>query len=286
MKNESGESKMDISSFVVSISEFYQINRDNEANFDPARKKYVIPKYQREYKWSTEKVQTLISDINNRDKFLGNIILNKVADYYEIVDGQQRITTLMLILIALINKHKPLAGTELSEEQREIIRYLYKDGHLVLQNESVGEYVHCSANEISLSIEDNADIYYQNDTFNKLYRTIVKELGNFGDIMSFQKKVFDCQFLVLIGETRGRQNDSIEDVFLDINFKSQLLDVADIFKGYCFKNYAPTFHEELKAHWTEVRKYTKKFEQLGYEDKDTCEYLYHYLLARPETYRI
>jgi len=90
-----------MNSFVVSIGEFFLINREREPNFDLTRKKYIIPKYQREYKWTTAKVQTLISDIDNRDKFLGNIILNKVSDYYEIVDGQQRITTIMLILLAL-----------------------------------------------------------------------------------------------------------------------------------------------------------------------------------------
>ena len=94
---------LQLESFVVSIAEFFLICREKEPNFDNNRRKYVIPKYQREYKWTAEKVQTLISDINNRDKFLGNIILNKVSDYYEIVDGQQRITTILLILIALFN---------------------------------------------------------------------------------------------------------------------------------------------------------------------------------------
>lgn len=66
------------------------------------------------------------------------------------------------------------------------------------------------------------------------------------------------------------------------------MDVADIFKGYCFKNYSSVYHEELKEHWTEVRKYTKEFERLGYSesDKETCQYIYHYLLSKPETYRI
>ena len=75
---------------------------------------------------------------------------------------------------------------------------------------------------------------------------------------------------------------------MDINFKSQLLDVADIFKGYCFKNYAAIFHNELKQQWTIIRKYIKEFKKIGYNDndKETCQYLYHYLLSRPETYKI
>ena len=274
-------------SFVVSIAEFFLICRDEEPNFDNNRKKYVIPKYQREYKWTAEKVQTLISDINNRDKFLGNIILNKVSDYYEIVDGQQRITTILLILIALFNLNRIPNSKELSEEQRDILRYLYKAQRPVLLNESIGNYIHLANNTIEIQISNEDDIYYQKDTFANLYKIILDLLSTV-DLRNFQNKLLDSEFLVLIGDPQGRQNNSIEEVFLDINFKSQLLDVADIFKGYCFKNYSSAYHDELKQQWTEVRKYTKQFEKIGYSesDKETCQYIYHYLLSRPETYRI
>lgn len=277
---------MEIISFVATVSEFFLMNRQDKPNFDVSRRGYVIPKYQREYKWTEEKVRTLISDINNRDKFVGNLILNSVSDYYEIVDGQQRITTILLLLLALFNKNKLSTGTELSEEQRDLLHYIYKGNQPVLLNESIGEYILRDANKITLCITDTADIYYQKNTFENLYSVIENELESINDLISFQKKVMDCQFLVLIGNTRGRQNESIEEIFLDINFKSQLLDVADIFKGYCFKNYTARYHRELKEYWTEIRKNMWQFEQIGYRNIDTCEYLYHYLLSCPDTYKI
>lgn len=278
---------MHMESFITSIGEFFKMHRNYEPNFDQLRTRYVIPKYQREYKWDNERVITLFNDIKNRDKFLGNVILNKVSDYYEIVDGQQRITTIVLFLVALFNKNKNSRGTGLNEEQKAILEYLQRDGQLVLENESIGKYIKQDVNTIHIEIKDDDDIYFQKHTFSKLYEIIKNELESVSDIISFQKKVLDCQILVLIGETGGRQNDSIEDVFLDINFKSQLLDVADIFKGYCFKNYFPANHEELKKQWTEVRKYTKCFERFGYRDsKETSEYLYHYLLSLPDSYDI
>ena len=280
-----GVNMLQLESFVVSIAEFFLICREKEPNFDNNRKKYVIPKYQREYKWTPEKVQTLISDIDNRDKFLGNIILNKVSDYYEIVDGQQRITTILLILIALFNQNKTPNSKELSEEQSDILRYLYKEHHPVLLNESIGNYINLVNNIITIQISDEDDIYYQKDTFTILYEMISDQLSTM-DLRKFQNKLLDSEFLVLIGDTQGRQNNSIEEVFLDINFKSQLLDVADIFKGYCFKNYSSEKYEELKQHWTDIRKYTKQFERIGYSDKETSQYIYHYLLSRPETYGI
>ena len=190
---------LQLESFVVSIAEFFLISRDEEPNFDNNRKKYVIPKYQREYKWTAEKVQTLISDINNRDKFLGNIILNKVSDYYEIVDGQQRITTILLILIALFNLNGIPNSKELSEEQRDILRYLYKAQRPVLLNESIGNYIHLANNTIEIQISNEDDIYYQKDTFANLYKIILDLLSTV-DLRNFQNKLLDSEFLVLIGD--------------------------------------------------------------------------------------
>jgi len=272
-------------SFIVTISEFLSMQKQGQDYFDQNRPRYVIPKYQREYKWDIERVVALFNDINNRDKFIGNIILNRVNDYYEIVDGQQRITTILLFLVALFNRSKPTTGDQKTEEQITLLRYIKHNGHIVLENESIGEYLEEDRNEIKLNIAENCDVYFQNQKFSDVYNVAYERIDPTTiDILSFQRKVLDCQIMVLVGETGGRQHDSIEEVFLDINFKSQLLDVADIFKGYCFRNYDSTNHEELKAQWTEIRKSAKRFETFGY--KDTSQYLYHYLLSRPGSYAI
>ena len=284
---------MEITSFTTTVSDFFTIANNERSKFDISKKQYVIPKYQREYKWSLEQVKTLISDINKHEKFLGNIILNEFSDFYEIVDGQQRITTLFLILIALFNKNKLPNSPVRSEEQKELFKFINHENNqhemIVLKNESIGnDYLNIAPNNIELNITDTNDIYYQQTTFRTVFNSIVQELDSINDLQSFQNKVLDSQLLILIGDTRGRHNDSIEEVFLDINFKSKLLDVADIFKGYCFKNYSNSSHDELKRHWTKVRKYIKEFEKIGYSDSDgqTCQYIYHYLLSKPETYGI
>ncbi len=283
---------MEITSFTTTVSDFFTIANNERSKFDISKKYYVIPKYQREYKWSVEQVKTLISDINKHEKFLGNIILNEFSDFYEIVDGQQRITTLFLILIALFNKNKLPISSNRSEEQKELFKFInHKDSQqqeqIVIKNESIGDnYLNISTNNIDLNIID--DIYYQKTTFDTIFACIIEELESINNLQSFQNKVLDSQLLILIGDTRGRHNDSIEEVFLDINFKSKLLDVADIFKGYCFKNYSNSSHEELKTHWTKVRKYIKEFERIGYSDSDgqTCAYIYYYLLSKPDSYGI
>ncbi|WP_446898901.1 DUF262 domain-containing protein [Clostridium sp. LBM24168] len=62
--------------------------------------KYKIPIYQRNYAWEEKQIQQLIDDIytSNGTYFLGNLIVNqKEADVYEVIDGQQRLTTLYLL---------------------------------------------------------------------------------------------------------------------------------------------------------------------------------------------
>ena len=69
-------------------------------------KTYSIPPYQRGYKWDTKDIDRLLKDINDfcpneeLDLFycLQNITLVENADSFNVVDGQQRLTTLTVIL--------------------------------------------------------------------------------------------------------------------------------------------------------------------------------------------
>lgn len=64
---------------------------------------YVIPRYQRAYAWEDKEIVQLIDDINDStgDYYIGSLVVAKVKDKvetYEVVDGQQRLTTLYLLL--------------------------------------------------------------------------------------------------------------------------------------------------------------------------------------------
>ena len=86
--------------------------------------KYSIDYYQREYKWHEKQIRELVDDLSNkfleeyqlahpRSKvadyphyFLGSIIISKKESIGYIVDGQQRLTSLTLLLILLRNLQK------------------------------------------------------------------------------------------------------------------------------------------------------------------------------------
>ena len=61
---------------------------------------YEVPIYQRNYAWDSDQIEQLIEDIMSTDDdyFLGNLIVNqKDNNAYEVIDGQQRLTTLFLL---------------------------------------------------------------------------------------------------------------------------------------------------------------------------------------------
>lgn len=69
---------------------------------------YLVPVYQRNYAWRAEQIEQLISDVHDAmraqdDYFLGNLVVVQRAGskLFEVIDGQQRLTTLYLLLTYL-----------------------------------------------------------------------------------------------------------------------------------------------------------------------------------------
>src|SRR4030095_7967961 len=71
---------------------------------------YVVPDYQREYVWTEKEVQQLLTDINEqfdttdrREYFMVTVLVSpsEERNHFEVIDGQQRLTTLFLLLCAL-----------------------------------------------------------------------------------------------------------------------------------------------------------------------------------------
>lgn len=94
---------------------------------------YVIPKYQREYTWNQYQWKDLYDDINENDfgYFIGSIIcIDNSLDAFqlkqlEVVDGQQRLTTLVLLLTAIYNRLKEHKD-ELDEDNEDELPSLRK----------------------------------------------------------------------------------------------------------------------------------------------------------------
>jgi uncharacterized protein with ParB-like and HNH nuclease domain len=94
------------------------------------KENFRIPLYQREYAWGEDEVIQLLEDLklfkekrNQENYFLGNIVVSENDGYLDVIDGQQRLTTLFLIL-KILDKNKEIFNLnyEIREEDREFLK--------------------------------------------------------------------------------------------------------------------------------------------------------------------
>ena len=109
--------------------------RDRESDF-------LIPDYQRPYEWNDEECQTLWDDIfafafpddnylnfddNNDEYFLGPIVVFKnERNKLEVIDGQQRLTTLMLLLRAFYSRFENMQDQGSQSTRDDIAKCVWK----------------------------------------------------------------------------------------------------------------------------------------------------------------
>jgi len=113
---------MDITPSYISIGKLFERNI-----------LFEIPKYQRYYAWEDEQVDDFIADIaalinqKEKDHFFGGIVcVEKIIDgsnrqQRELVDGQQRITTTMLLICALYYQYSTMKELGVDEETELLI---------------------------------------------------------------------------------------------------------------------------------------------------------------------
>lgn len=175
---------------------------------------YAIPRYQREYTWGKNQWENLFDDVleNDPSYFLGSIIcINQSTDVLsvqklELVDGQQRLTTLSLLFAAVYHALKS-HETDLDDEQRvELInlkrKLVLKKGddqiRLVpqIQNNNNQDYRAVLA-DIGVISECDVPAYAGNRKIFRAYRYFqdrIDEMANgrsnrLGTIMEFLDKV-------------------------------------------------------------------------------------------------
>ena len=94
---------------------------------------YAIPRYQREYTWGKSQWESLFDDVleNNPGYYLGSIIcINQFTDALavhklEVVDGQQRLTTLSLLFASVYQELKRHESSQDEDQRVELSNLLY-----------------------------------------------------------------------------------------------------------------------------------------------------------------
>jgi uncharacterized protein with ParB-like and HNH nuclease domain len=114
---------------------------------------YHVPKYQREYTWGTYQWEQLLNDIDENEEgyFMGSIICivddsatgPGVSKIYQVIDGQQRLTTISLHLMAIYRKIAELKDSLQNADEEEIFQYKNKlndiQRRLIYRKKDAGE---------------------------------------------------------------------------------------------------------------------------------------------------
>lgn len=108
---------MDLHAYTKTIYDLFSIN-----------KKYIVPRFQREYSWGEDEVTELWKDLvqsiaikedklENQEYFIGSLVLvgEDKSTEFKIVDGQQRLTTIMMLLSALVDAFLAIRKVDLAK---------------------------------------------------------------------------------------------------------------------------------------------------------------------------
>lgn len=251
---------------------------------------YNIPIYQRNYSWGYDNIETFFNDVNNEKEgyYIGNLLITpneKDKKAYDVVDGQQRLTTIVLMLLAISHiiyeKYDILSVKDKREQKiynklvtsrtdikRQLVYEENEEEHfprLVLLDDDMTMY-----EEFLKIVKEDVDFKpYKNRIFGKRYHYI-KELiedtffemdedGNyinyiesFENLTNFLKKLNSIEILVIKVENL---TDAFS-IFTSFNSKGLPLTLIDLLKSYYLKN-AVTYLGEEKAleNWQELITY-------------------------------
>ena len=209
-------------------------------------KYYTIPEYQRGYKWETKDIYCLLKDINNfskNDDFdlfycLQNITLVENKDSFNVVDGQQRLTTLAIILsylgeYSLINEKIQYNIRE--ETEKFLKEYIYKSSKI--KNIKDWEQL------LSISSRENKDYDYQDVyyLFNA-YKTVQSWFDSYPHKIDDMKDKILNHIKIIVNLPK---NIDEQELFENLNGKRVPLDGADLIRALIITRVAKTEVGEL-----------------------------------------
>lgn len=208
------------------------------------RTKYIIPPYQRAYAWTEDECDLLFNDLKtafyNKSEgyFLGNLVLaTSKRDEFEVIDGQQRLTTLIMFLKALWNfdsENRKLKNTIwILDDRTDAIIEQRVVTNIFIEKDSSSFNEVLSENYQYEAPRDKQDKFKKNIYF--FYKEIekfVKQDGN--DIKAFIDFVlYDVSLLPIHteGENTAKAREKALTIFGTMNNRGMPLDDSDIFKS-------------------------------------------------------
>ena len=233
---------------------------------------YVVPDYQREYVWTEVQINQLLDDIYeefdfnpNKEYFIGSTVVFKNNDgFYELIDGQQRTTSIFLIICAFKKIYRE------REIDTDTIERMIKDKTV----NSLGDSVDCY--KLELQYKDSSNILSK--IANNLERPenltgSAERLYNaYENVISFLKNRFKEDedpvqlkkfFVYIFRKLKFIQietpeiNDALK-IFETINERGVGLNPMDLLKNLLFRQVNRNDFNSLKDKWKTLIKLLEK----------------------------
>lgn len=267
---------------------------------------FLIPDYQRPYAWNEEQCQTLWDDIflfsfpendfeafdENEEYFLGSIVTYKnESGRSEVIDGQQRLTTLMLILRAFYDKFANMQDKNSKLTRDRIEKCIWK-------TDTFG-----TADKNTLKIDSEVATDNDKEEFLELLRKGTVKQGSKSQYVLnyqfFQKKIdeflhgFPSFFPYLPARILGNcillpieaeSQDTALRIFSTLNDRGLPLSDADIFKAQFYKYYGSIGNkDEFITEWKNLEEITNSvFKPIAGTPMDELFTRYMYFLRAKE----
>ena len=255
---------------------------------------YIVPDYQREYVWTDKEVHQLLEDIGEqidagttREYFIGTVLVSPTEqkNHYEVIDGQQRLTTFFLLLCALKHLFQ-------GEPQRQMISglistsYVDSDGEvrttlkLEPRYESAGEVMtklvelDAEPQTVRAGIQSAGITSFGSlENLVNAYSTLYRYLKDNYDDAAKLKKYWGYLANNVVFIQISTDVSSALKIFETINERGVGLNPMDLLKNLLFTQVKQTQFTQLKDEW---KKITKPLEK---EKEKPLRFLRYFLMA-------
>jgi uncharacterized protein with ParB-like and HNH nuclease domain len=234
---------------------------------------YIVPDYQREYVWKEKEVYQLLEDISdemsssaNQPYFIGTILVSPSSEinHFEVIDGQQRLTTLFLLLCAMKYIFK-------DKEQERVLTnlistsYIKSDGtpatslKLEPRYENAGELIQkivetdsdpdTTKNAVKkASIKTFGSLVNLLEAYDTVYRYLIENYSQPAELTKFLGYVLThVIFIQIKTDVSGALK-----IFETINERGIGLNPMDLLKNLLFTNVNQSEFTKLKDQWKKV----------------------------------
>lgn len=231
--------------------------------FDGSDKRFIIPLYQRNYDWKIDNCKQLFQDLmtlhnsNRKSHFFGSIVSSIKAGSEDrfIIDGQQRITTVSLMLIAMVNGYKE--GL-LEADDKKLVEKIFKR-YLVDEYQEEERKVKLKPIKKDMQAFDALlylpkEKYIKESNVTRNYDFFYDEIQKCGLKLD---DLFDCIKKLEVINIKLEEGDDAQLIFESLNSTGLDLSEADKIRNYLLMSLTPDEQDQLYTkYWNPIEEST------------------------------